>query len=383
MRSSNSQKILMVANTSWYLFNFRLPLARHLRDIGYQVVLVAPEDAYSERFRQERFPFIPLRLDRKGMNPLQELRTLWRFVKIYRQEKPQVCHHFTIKCVLYGTVAAKLSGVKAVVNAITGLGHAYIGNGWLHRILRPFLRIAYRKILTARRVQVIFQNGDDFQEFQELKMVTAEKTTIIRGSGICLRRFSPRPGPLDGGPSPMILLASRLIKEKGLLEYVEAARILKSKGVEVSFALAGQLDPGNRSSITEQQLQEWCAEGIVDYLGQIERIEDVLDLASIVALPSYREGTPRILLEAAASGKPIVATDVPGCREVVKHGVNGFLVPARDAVALADAIEELLKQPQLMAEFGRRGREIAKEFEESNVIEATVRVYERALPRKS
>jgi len=181
----------------------------------------------------------------------------------------------------------------------------------------------------------------------------------------------------------MILLASRLIKEKGLLEYVEAARILKSKGVEVSFALAGQLDPGNRSSITEQQLQEWCAEGIVDYLGQIEQIEDVIDLASIVALPSYREGTPRILLEAAASGKPIVATDVPGCREVVKHGVNGFLVPARDAVALADAIEGLLKQPQLMAEFGRRGREIAKEFEESNVIEATVRVYERALPRKS
>lgn len=383
MRTPPGDKILMVANTSWYLYNFRLPLARHLRDMGYQVVLVAPEDGYSERFRQERFTFINLRLDRKGMNPFQELRALWRFVKIYRQEKPQVCHHFTIKCVLYGTVAAKLAGVKAVVNAITGLGHAYIGNGWLHKLLRPVLRIAYRKILTARRVQVIFQNGDDFQEFQELKMVTEDKTTIIRGSGVCLRRFSPRPGGLDGGPSPMVLLASRLIKEKGLLEYVEAARILKSKGVQVSFALAGQLDPGNRSSISEKQLQDWCAEGIVDYLGQIEKIEEVLDLATIVALPSYREGTPRILLEAAASGKPIVATDVPGCREVVKDGVNGFLVPARDAEALADAIQRLLSQPELMEQFGRQGREMAQDFEESNVIEATVKVYERALPRKA
>jgi glycosyltransferase involved in cell wall biosynthesis len=373
-----SQKVLMVANTSWYLYNFRLPLARHLRDIGYEVVFVSPKDAYSERLMAEKFRWIHLDMNRKGMNPLRELFTVGHFWKIYRSEKPAVCHHFTIKCVLYGTVAAKLSGVKAVVNAITGLGHAYIGNGWLHRILRPFLRIAYRKILRARRVQVIFQNGDDFAEFQTLKMVNEEKTTIIRGSGVCLRRFAPRPGPLEGQPSPTVLLASRLIKEKGLMEYIEAARILKEKGVAVSFALAGQLDPGNPSSITEETLQAWCTEGIVDYLGQIDRIEDVLGLATIVALPSYREGTPRILLEAAAMGKPIVATDVPGCREVVQHGFNGLLVPVRNALALAEAIEQLLSQPETMCKMGENGRCHAHHFEESTVIQATLGVYQRA-----
>jgi len=370
----------MVANTSWYLYNFRLPLARHLRDVGYEVVLVSPADAYSERLEAEKFRWINLRMNRKGMNPLRELLTLGRFWKIYLNEKPAVCHHFTIKCVLYGTVAAKLAGVKAVVNAITGLGHAFLGQGLLHRALRPVLRIVYRKILTARRVQVIFQNGDDFKEFNDRNMVVPDKTTIIRGSGVCLQRFAPRPGRLEENPCPTVLLASRLIKEKGLLEYVEAARLLKSKGIQVSFALAGTVDPGNPSSITDAELQSWCSEGVVDYLGHIDRIEDVLALATVVVLPSYREGTPKILLEAAAMGKPIVATDVAGCREVVKHTFNGLLVPPRDAQALADAIEQILSQPETLKRFGENSRLHAQQFAESNVIKATLGVYDKARP---
>lgn len=376
-----SEKVLLVANTSWYLYNFRLPLARHLRDAGYQVVFVAPVDGYTSRIKAESFRFVELKMDRKGVNPFLELLTLFRFFSIYRNEAPAVCHHFTIKCVLYGTVAAKLAGVKAVVNAITGLGHAFIGQGRLHRAVRPILRWTYKKILTARRVQVVFQNGDDFEEFRDRSMVIPDKTTIIRGSGVCLQRFSPRPGPLDGSPCPTVLFASRLIKEKGLLEYVEAAQILKSRGIEVSFALAGQVDPGNPSSVSEATLQKWYQEGIVDYLGQIDQIENVLCLATIVVLPSYREGTPRILLEAAAMGKPIVATDVPGCREIVRHEVNGLLVPPRDADALADALQHLLQAPEKMAAFGLRSREIAHEFDESSVIAATMAVYDRARPK--
>lgn len=377
---SVKEKILLVANTSWYLYNFRLPLARQLRDLGYEVVFVSPLDGYSDRLVAENFRWVELRMNRKSINPLRELVTLFRFCKIYRSEKPSVCHHFTVKCVLYGTVAAKLVGIKAVVNAITGLGHAFIGQGWLHRTTRPLLRLAYQKILTARRVQVIFQNGDDYREFSDRRMIIPDKSTIIRGSGVCLQRFTPRPGPLDGSPCPTVLLASRLIKEKGLLEYVEASRQLRTRGVDVRFALAGQIDPGNPSSISESDLEKWRSEGVIDYLGQIEKIEEVLQVATIVVLPSYREGTPRILLEAAAMGKPIIATDVPGCREVVKHDYNGYLVEARNADALASAIESMLSDPAKMMQFGQNSRCLAHEFEESNVIDATVKVYEKVKP---
>lgn len=372
------EKILMVANTSWYLYNFRLPLARYLRDQGYEVVFVAPQDTYSKDLAAEGFHFIPLGMNRRSLNPLRELLTLISLWKIYRDEKPSVCHHFTIKCVLYGTIASKLAGVKAVVNAITGLGHAFIGNGRLHKIVRPFLRFVYRRILTARRVQVIFQNGDDFSEFQSRNMIIPEKATIIRGSGINLKRFMPRPGKLDGAPCPTVLLASRLIREKGVVEFVEAARQLRNRGLQARFCLAGRVDPGNPSSVSEEMLGEWCAEGAIDYLGHTDQIEDFLKVATLVTLPSYREGTPRILLEAAAMGKPIVTTDVPGCREVVKHGVSGLLVPARDPKALADAIENLITNREKMAEYGANARRLVQDFCEDSVIRRTEEIYRKA-----
>lgn len=373
-----AKKVLMVANTSWYLYNFRLPLARYLRDQGYEVVFVSPPDAYVERLQSEHFRWVCLDLNRRSVNPLREFIALFRFWKIYRDESPNVVHHFTIKCVLYGTIAAKVAGVRAVVNAITGLGHAFIGQGWMHRAIRPFLRFVYRKILTARRVQVIFQNRDDYREFQELKMVDPDKVTIIRGSGINLTRFRPRPGALDGAPCPTILLAARLIREKGVVEYVEAARELRSKGIEARFCLAGQVDSGNPSAISEALLEGWCAEGAIDYLGYTDHIEEFLAMANVVVLPSYREGTPRVLLEAAAMGKPIVATDVPGCREVVQHQVNGLLVPARDSRSLADALERLITDPATARRYGDMGREIALQFCETGVVKATAEVYSKA-----
>ncbi|CAM9947551.1 unnamed protein product, partial [Phaeothamnion confervicola] len=316
-------KVLLVANTGWYLYNFRLPLARHLRELGLEVVFVSPADHYVERLRAEDFRWVEFDMNRRSINPLAELVAMYRLAQIYRREKPAACHHFTIKCVLYGTIAAKLTGVKSVVNAVTGLGHMFLGHRFATRMLRPFVGFFYRKILTARRVEVVFQNGDDLAEFVNRNLVLREKVTIIRGSGVNLARFSPRPGLLDGDPSPMVLFASRFLREKGLVEFVEAARLLKLRGIQANFALAGSPDPGNPSSIPDSMIQQWASEGVVDVLGHSDKMEELLHNATLVVLPSYREGTPRILLEAAAVGKAIVATDVPGCREIVKHGVNG------------------------------------------------------------
>lgn len=370
-------KILLVANTGWYLYNFRLPLARFLRERGVEAVLVSPRDTYVERLQAEGFRWIELDLDRRSVNPLNELLVIQRLAGIYRAERPAAVHHFTVKCVLYGTIAAKLSGVRAVVNAVTGLGHIFIGTGWKARILRPMVKWLYRNILTARRVCVVFQNPDDLKTFADFKFLVPDRTVLIRGSGVNLRRFVPRPGLLDGQPSPTVLLAARLVAEKGVHEFVEAARLLKSRGVQATFQIAGSPDPGNPSSVAEKTLEAWRQEGAVDLLGHVEAMEDVMAGASLVVLPSYREGVPRTLLEAAAMGKAIVATDVPGCREAVIHEENGLLVPVRNAHALADAMERLLSDPDRRAQMGKVGRQkMVREFDDENVARRTIAVYE-------
>lgn len=373
-----SEKVLLVANTGWYLYNFRLPLARYLSGLGMKVVLASPRDRYVSRMEAEGFRWVELNIDRRSMNPLKELFALWEFVKLYRTERPTGCHHFTIKCVLYGTIAAKLAGIRSVVNAVTGLGHMFLGEGAVTRLVRPLVGWLYRRILTARRVQVVFQNIDDVEEFRRRNLILPEKTTLIRGSGINLQQFRPRPGSLDDRPAPTVLFASRLIREKGLVEFVEAARLLKSRGIQANFAVAGDVDPGNPSSLTEAELQEWIQEGVIDYLGHVDNMEPLLQLAALVVLPSYREGTPRILLEAAAMGKPMVATDVPGCREVVRPGVNGVLVAPRDSVSLADGIAGLLEDSPRLELYGRGSRVVAQEFCETQVLRATAGVYQRS-----
>lgn len=373
-----SNKILLVANTGWYLYNFRLPLARMLRERGVEVVIVSPRDAYVDRLESEGFKWIELKLNRRSMNPAREVLVLAQLAQIYRSERPTAVHHFTIKCVLYGTIAAKLAGIKSVVNAVTGLGHIFIGTKWKARLLRPAVKWVYRNILTARRVKVIFQNPDDLQAFLDSKLIAPERTIIIRGgSGVNLQRFAPRPSHPDEAPAPIVLFASRLIAEKGLFEYVEAARILKAQGVHATFQIAGSPDVGNPSSLSEETLEQWRREGAVDLLGHSENVEDLISHATMVVLPSYREGTPRILLEAAAMAKPIVATDVPGCREVVEDGVNGLLVPVKDAAALATAIGTLLSSPNLYQQMGQAGREkMLKEFDDQDVARRTIDVYE-------
>lgn len=379
------KKILLVANTGWYLYNFRLPLARLLRSQGVEPVLVSPRDAYVARLESEGFRCVEFALNRRSRNPLREILVVAELARIYRAEHPDAVHHFTAKCMLYGTIAAKLSGIRAVVNAVTGLGPVFIGTDWKARALRPLLRWFYRNVMTARRVCVVFQNPDDLQTFTDLRMVIPDRTIIIRGSGVDLQRFAPRPSRPDGPPTPIVLFAARLIREKGIEEFVEAARLLKRRGVQAVFQVAGSSDPGNPSFVSEGTLDAWRKEGAVDLLGHVAEMDDLIAHASLVVLSTRGgEGVPRVLLEAAAMGKPLVATDVPGCREAVVHGENGLLVPVRNAPALADAIESLLRAPALRARMGENGRrKMVQEFDCEDVARRTGQVYVKlgALPQ--
>jgi glycosyltransferase involved in cell wall biosynthesis len=352
-------------------------LAQFLQSQGIEVVLVSPKDAYVEKLQAEGFRWIPLWLSRRSVNPSIEVLTVAHLLSIYLREKPVAVHHFTLKCVLYGTLAAKLSGTKAVLNAITGLGYLFSSHEWKARILRPLVILLFRQVLTGRGIQVVFQNKDDLQVFAKLKLIVPHQAILIRSSGIDPKRFSPDAKPLETPSTPVVLFASRLIAEKGVVEFIEAARLLERQGIGATFQVIGAPDPGNPSSISPMTLANWHQDGVVDLLGHVDGVEHFIARATIVVLPSHGgEGVPRILLEAAAMEKPVVATDVPGCREIVEHGKNGLLVPVGDVAQLAKAIELLLKDPELCKGMGRVGREkVLCEFDARDVVKKTAKAY--------
>jgi glycosyltransferase involved in cell wall biosynthesis len=369
-------KIILFSNTSWSLYNFRLVLARDLRQRA-EVILLSPPDEYSPRLEAAGFRWIPFPMSRQGMNPFYELLTIWRLFQLYRREKPDLVHHFTIKCMLYGSLAAWLASVPAV-NTVTGLGYAFAQTDWRGRILNSFVRAAYRFVL--RGTQVIFQNPDDRAEFVRERLVDSAHATLIRGSGIELSLYNPLPEP-DG--QPLVLMAARMLRDKGVAEFVEAARRLRTSGLVARFALVGDTDAGNPAAIPHWQLKAWQEEGAVEWWGWRDDMPAVLASAHIVCLPSYyKEGLPRLLLEAAACARPIVTTDTPGCREAVRHGVNGLLVPPRDAAALAESLRTLIVDPDLRVRMGHAGRRMAEEeFNIERVNAATLEVYDKALHR--
>jgi glycosyltransferase involved in cell wall biosynthesis len=292
---------------------------------------------------------------------------------LYRQEKPDLVNQFTVKCVLFGSLACCLLGIHNVVNSVTGLGYVFSGEERAHWWLRGFIKLSYR--LLIKNTWVIFQNPEDKSAFLESRLVDPRKVTLIRGSGVDIQRFFPLPEPAG---KPLVVLAARLLWDKGVGEFVEAARLLQTEGVGARFALVGDSDDDNPASVSASQLRAWENEGVIEWWGWKENMQDVYAQAAIVCLPSsYREGVPKSLIEAAACGRPIVTSDMPGCREVVHHGENGLLVPARDASALAKALLNLLQNPNLRREMGGRGRIIAeKEFSENLVIWETIAFYQ-------
>jgi glycosyltransferase involved in cell wall biosynthesis len=314
-----------------------------------------------------------------GQNPFQELRVIAALVQIYRELRPDLVHHVSVKPILYGSLAAQIVGGMAVVNAVSGLGYLFMGS-LRAKLLRPFIKRLYRLALRHRQSRTIFQNPDDRSQFLSACLLRAEQTVLIRGSGVNCTTFAPRPEP-DG--TPVVMLPARILWHKGVGEFVEAARLIRRHGIPVRFVLVGDTQPGNPADVPAATLQAWVKEGVVEWWGYRADMQEVLHRATIVALPSYGEGVPKTLLEAAACGKPIVTTDVPGCREIVREDVNGLLVPVRNAPALADAIRLLLQSPQLRQRFGHAGRLIAEqEFAEHLVVEQILDVYRGLLGSK-
>ena len=356
------KKVVIALNTAWNLVNFRAGLILALVKAGYDVVAVAPVDDYAARLDSLGCRFAPLPMDNKGTHPGRDLLLLWRFFWLLRRERPAVFLGYTVKPNVYGSLAAQLLGIP-VVNNIAGLGAVFIKGGWLARFVRGLYRLAL-----SRSAKVFFQNDDDLRLFVEGGLVRAVQTDRVPGSGVDLSRFAPQPMP-DKRRIRFLLIA-RLLWDKGIGEYVEAARILKRRGVNAEFCVLGFLDVQNPTAVSRTQMDGWVTEGLVNYLGVADDVRPFIAESDCVVLPSYREGTPRTLLEAAAMGRPIVTTDAVGCREVVDDGVNGFLCRLRDAIDLAEKLEQLVKlTPEARHEMGRKGREkIEREFDERIVI---------------
>lgn len=369
-------KILLFANTDWYLYNFRLSLAKDLRDQGHDVILLSPPGHFQKLLHEDGFQLISFTFSRQGINPIYEIWTLWQLIRTYQKVRPDIVHHFTIKPVIYGSLAAHFLSIRGTINSITGLGHLFIDPSPVTRFLRVVAKWLYR--ISLRNTQVIFENPEDRDIFIKKRLLKAAHTHLIPGTGVDVEKFRP---VYKNNDIPVVLFSSRMLATKGVLEYMEAVRILKQNGFNARFALAGATDPGNPASVTDGQIESWSQSGLVEWWGWREDMPGTLAQTDIFCLPSYREGVPNALIEACACGLPIVTTDVPGCRDVVTHGVNGLLVPVKDAFALADALETLLTSPELRQSMGTAGREIAiNKFSITKVNAETLSVYKLLLP---
>ena len=376
-------KVVLFANTDWYLYNFRRSLALALQQRGYDVLLLSPFGPYGEKLRRLGLRWEPVRMERRSLNPFREALLLWRLFRIFRRERPLVVHSFTIKCAVYGSIAARLAGIPARINAIAGLGYVFTSKDRMARALRPVVRTLLKHAFGGTGAVLILQNPDDFSIFQRSGLVSASQVRLIRGSGVNCSLFSTRALTTEGGSlgkPPRVLLAARLLWDKGIAEFVAAARTLHAGARTITFLLAGEPDKGNPAAVLDSIVRGWVEEGVLEWLGHVDDMPTLLNTVDIVVLPSYREGLPKGLIEAAACGLPLVATDVPGCREVIMHEVDGLLVPVRDAPALALAIARLLDDRILATRLGTAARTKALcEFDEQIVIERTVAVYEELL----
>lgn len=371
-------KVIFFANTDWYLFNFRLGLARYLKDKGAEVVFLSPPGEYAPLIAAAGFRWLALPMDRRSLNIFRELKLLKKIVQVYKAEKPDVVHNFTVKCVVYGSLAAQLAGIRGRINAVAGLGYIFSSESTKARLLKPLVKSLLRLALRGSQSQLILQNPDDLELFTRLGMIGAERIHLIKGSGVDTSRFAPF--QRERGKRFRILLASRLLWEKGIREYVEGAWLLRGRADELEFLLAGSSDPGNPSAVPQRDIAQWDKEGLVKVLGHVEDMDAMMRTVDLVVLPSYYgEGVPRGLIEAAAMGLPIITTNAPGCREVVDDGVNGFLVPVKDEQALASKIEYLLDNPEVCLRFGAAGRQkVLEEFDEEIVFQKSWAVYQEA-----
>lgn len=369
-------KAVLFANTDWYLYNFRRSLALALKRAGYDVLLISPPGPYGDKLRELGLRWEPLPMERRSLNVLRELALLWYLVGLLRRERPALVHGFTIKCAVYGSLAARMAGIPARVNAVAGMGYVFTSNQLKARILRPIVRALLRLALGGKGARLILQNADDVELFKQAGLVDAEHIRLIRGSGVNCAQFAGISTRNRHGERLRVLLACRLLWDKGVDEYVAATRQLREQGHAIDALVAGTSDPGNPAAIPESTVQGWVDEGVITWLGHVDDMVRLLASVDVVVLPSYREGLPRTLVEAAACGLPLITTDVPGCREVVRDGLDGLLIPVKDSAALAQAIQRLQDDPGFARQLGHAARTKARaQFDERIVIQRTMDVY--------
>lgn len=357
-------KIIICLNTSWNLVNFRSGLITALAETGQEIIAVAPFDNYSYKLAALNCKFTPLHMDNGGTNPFKDLILLSKFLWLFLRERPDIFLGYTIKPNIYGSIAAHIQGIP-VINNISGLGASFMKDGFFMEFVCYLYKISLKK-----SSKVFFQNQEDLNFFINNGLILKNICDVIPGSGINLDLFKPISKPMAKNGVFRFLLVARLLQDKGVNEYVQAARLLKSRWPHADFCLLGFLDVQNPSSISQEQVNTWVTEGVVNYLGVSDDVRNEISTADCVVLPSYREGTPRSLLEAAAMAIPVITTDAAGCRDVVNDGENGFLCKVRDAVDLAEKMERMMSLSiEQRQEMGRKGRaKMEAEYDEQIVI---------------
>lgn len=370
-----TSRLLMVVNDAAFFLSHRLPVVIAARRAGYEVHIATPSGPHVQAIVDHGLSHHVLRMRRSGLNPVEEAGCLFSMYRLFRRLQPDLVHLVTIKPVLYGGIAARLARVPAVVSAVSGLGFVFLGTSFRTRLLRRVVRQLYRSAFAHRNMMVIFQNEDDRSALKAMGAGRKGQSVIIKGSGVDLERFSPSPEPAG---VPVVTMASRLLHDKGAGEFVEAARHLRGEGLNARFLLVGEMDPGNPAGVSPDTLEEWQHEAVVELPGNCDDVAGLFAGSNIVVLPSYREGMPKVLQEAAASGRAIVTTDVPGCRDAVEPGVSGLLVDVRDARMLASALRRLLDDEQERLGMGEAGRRLAeREFSIEKIVAQHLDVYAR------
>lgn len=355
-------KIAISINTSWNIFNFRMGLIKKLQDEGHEIYAIAPEDEYSIKLIENGCHFIPINIQNKGSNPIKDFLLIIKYFFIFSKIKPDYILQYTIKPNIYGTIAARLLRIPTI-NNVSGLGTVFLHDNLVSKIAKTLYKFAFK---FPKRV--FFQNNDDLELFINHKLIDRNKTDVLAGSGVNLTKYIPK--PYVRNDTFVFLLIARMLYDKGLVEYVEAIKILKSQHVDAKFQLLGFTDFESKMGVTEKELNNWISEGYIEYLGHTSNVIPFINDADCIVLPSYREGTPKSLIEALALAKPIITTNVPGCKDTIVDGVNGYLCEVKNAKDLAEKMHKLLSKDTIdLQRMGENGRKFAEiKFDEKIVI---------------
>ena len=375
---NKKQKIALVVNSSWNIYNFRLNVLDILIEKGYEVIVMAPLDIYSHYSNDfPKIRHIPLRhLARRSLNPFHDVLFVFELYSIYRKENPTVLLHYTIKPNIYGSIVSRFLDIKAIA-CITGLGYTFINTGFVHWLTKQLYRFSFSRVK-----RVVFENIDDRLLFNDLKIIEAEKSVSVKGCGINIERFYPMPHWEKSLQNARVFtFIGRFLHDKGIVEFVEAARLVKQKYPDTLFWLVGEIDNGNPTAIHSNILRRWILAGLIENKGFMDDVRPFIAASDCIVCPSYREGMPRVLLEGMAMERAIITTDVPGCREAVEDGINGFLVTVKSPEALAAAMCRLIElTDEQRTEMGKRGREkVLCEFDQKLIANDILQVIESVI----